>query len=209
MVVIRTGIHKDGAYLEADGAGGLEKVRWNLDRSGKLTLDYGYALEGRYLYHGISFDYPEQRMTGLRWLGAGPYRVWQNRLAGTWLGVHETAYNNIQPGVSFGYPEFQGMYAHVQWASLGGKDSDLLMTGIDGPGYLRVGTPRLSHSQTSVEFPAGDLSWLHAIPAIGSKFINPDQLGPSSAPPTAAGRYRGKLQFKLAAPARPGADSGR
>jgi len=42
---------------------------------------------------------------------------------------------------------------------------------VSANGYLRVGTPRISHSQTSVAFPAGQLSYLHAIAAMGSKFI--------------------------------------
>jgi hypothetical protein len=207
-VDVRTGIgHVDGrsvAWLEADGAGGLERVRWTLGPDGILSLDYAYALEGRFLYHGIGFDFPEERMTRLRWLGNGPYRVWQNRLQGGWLGVHETAYNAIQPGQSFGYPEFQGMYADVRWARLGSSDSDLVLIASGSPGYLRVGTPRISHPQTSVEFPAGDLAWLHAIPAIGSKFIGPDKLGPSGEPATASGRYHGTLRLRVVAPARQG-----
>ena len=206
-VKLRTGVARAAngpvAWIEADGAGGLEHVRWTLNARGELALDYAYTLEGSMLYHGVGFDFPEERMTRLRWLGNGPYRVWQNRLQGGWLAVHETAYNAIQPGVSFGYPEFQGMYADVRWARLGSSDSDLVLeaSGTGSPGYLRIGTPRISHPQTSVEFPAGDLAWLHAIPAIGSKFIAPEKLGPSGVPATASGRYHGTLRLRVAAPA--------
>jgi hypothetical protein len=60
-----------------------------------------------------------------------------------------------------------------------------------------VGTPRISHQNTTPDFPAGDLSVLHAIPAIGSKFITPEKTGPASQPAKAAGRYEGSLIFNF------------
>jgi hypothetical protein len=63
--------------------------------------------------------------------------------------------------------------------------------------FLRVGTPRISHPNTTVDFPAGDLSFLHAIPAIGSKFKTPEVSGPSGAWARAAGRYEGTLVFRF------------
>jgi len=64
-------------------------------------------------------------------------------------------------------------------------------------GYLRVGTPRISHENTTVEFPAGDLSWMHAIPAIGEKFIPTEAYGPSAAWTDASGEYRGSIGFQF------------
>ena len=61
--------------------------------------------------------------------------------------------------------------------------------------YLRVGTPRLSHPSTAVDFPAGDLSLLHAIPGMGSKFKTPEVSGPSAAAAQASGTYKGTLVF--------------
>ena len=62
---------------------------------------------------------------------------------------------------------------------------------------LRIGTPRISHPFTTVAFPAGDLSFLEAIPAIGSKFITPEKTGPSSQPAKAAGLHTGSLVFRV------------
>jgi hypothetical protein len=201
LPAIRTGVERrDGqqqAFLETRGGAGLDHARWSMRGDGSLQLDYAYTLDGRYLYHGITFDHPEAAMRSLRWLGQGPYRVWQNRLQGTWLGVHEIAANQIQPGEAFGYPEFQGMFAGVRWARLAADQGSLLIENVGDPAYLRVGTPRISHEKTSVEFPAGGLSWLHAIPAMGAKFNGPELLGPSGEPATAAGSYHGSIRFRV------------
>lgn len=62
---------------------------------------------------------------------------------------------------------------------------------------LRVGTPRISHVSTTIDFPAGDLSLLHAIPAIGSKGKPAEQAGPQSQWAKASGRYEGALVFRF------------
>ena len=183
------------AWLESRGAAGLDRFRWTLRSDGSLRLDYDYALEGDFIYHGITFDHPEEKIASLRWLGEGPYRVWQNRLRGTWLGVHENARNDIQPGDSWNYPEFQGYFAGLRWARLTTDGGPLTITNASPEVYLRVGTPRINHQKTTPDFPAGDLSMLHAIAAMGSKFITPENTGPASQPAKATGRYQGSLVF--------------
>ncbi len=183
------------AWLETHGAGGLDRARWTLRGDGSLRLDYAYTLSGEFLYHGITFSHPEEKMTSLRWLGAGPYRVWQNRLRGTTLGVNEIARNDVQPGEAWGYPEFQGCFANLNWARLDTVAGPLTVASASPEIYLRVGTPRINHQMTTVEFPAGDLSFLHAIPAIGSKFVTPEKTGPASQPAKASGTYSGSLVF--------------
>ena len=74
--------------------------------------------------------------------------------------------------------------------------SEIICTSSNNPAtYLRVGTPRSSHPTTSVDFPAGDLSFLHAIPGMGSKFKTAEVSGPSAQPAKATGIYRGTLVF--------------
>lgn len=192
----RDPISGDGvAWVESRGAAGLDRCRWTLHSDGSLRLDYDYTLSGEFLYHGITFDHPEAEMNSLRWLGQGPYRVWQNRLLGTLLGVHEIAHNDIQPGEAWDYPEFQGFFAGLRWARIATTTGPLTITSGSPAVYLRVGTPRISHQFTTVEFPAGDLSFLQAIPAIGSKFITPEKTGPASQPAKASGHYTGSLIF--------------
>jgi hypothetical protein len=185
------------AWLESRGANGLDRLRWTLCGDGSLRLDYAYTLSGDFLHHGLTFNHPEETMKSLRWLGAGPYRVWQNRLRGTWLGVHEIAYNNIQPGDSWSFPEFQGCFAGLRWARLETDSGGLHVKSASPDVYLRVGTPRISHQMTTVEFPAGDVSFLHAIPAMGSKFVAPEASGPGGLPAKASGSYSGSLVFSF------------
>lgn len=185
------------AWIEAQGAGGLDRVRWSLSGNGSLDLEYVYALSGEFLYHGVTFDFPEGEMKSLRWLGGGPYRVWKNRLRGASFGVHEIARNVIQPGESWNFPEFQGNFADLRWARLETNAGAITIENSSPGMYLRVGTPRINHFMTTVDFPSGDISFLQAIPAMGSKFVTPDASGPSGRPAMASGEYRGKLRFQF------------
>jgi hypothetical protein len=191
----RTG--KPAAWLESVGGAGLTRLRWTLQADGWLRLDYQYTLEGEYAYYGISFDYPEEQLRSIRWLGEGPYRVWQNRLRGGWLGVHEIARNEIQPGETWNYPESQGYFAGLRWARLEGAGGPLWVASAQPDIYLRIGTPRFSLMNTSPDFPAGDLSFLHAIPAIGSKFAAPEKSGPLSQWSNASGPHTSSLVFRF------------
>jgi hypothetical protein len=191
----RTG--KPAAWVESAGGAGLTRFRWTLQADGALRLDYQYTLEGQYAYYGITFDYPEEQLRSIRWLGDGPYRVWQNRLRGASLGVHEIARNEIQPGESWEYPESQGYFAGLRWARLDGAGGPLWVASAQPDIYLRIGTPRFSLMNTSPDFPAGDLSFLHAIPAIGSKFATPENSGPLSQSSKTSGEHTGSLVFQF------------
>jgi hypothetical protein len=186
------------AWLESQGGAGLELARWTLRADGTLQLEYRYTLTGEFLHHGITFDHPEALMSGLRWLGEGPFRVWQNRTRGTWLGVHETVRHEQQPGETWHYPEFEGCFAGVRWATLATTGGPLTISGLPAEAFLRVGTPRASHPQTMVDFPAGNVSILHAIPAMGSKFNPAEVSGPSGQPARASGTFDGTVRFRLA-----------
>jgi len=190
-------VSSGGNWLESTAANGTDRFRWTMDTNGDLRLDYSYQLDGGFIYHGVTFDHPESGLKSVKWLGQGPARVWQNRLRGTTLGVHEIVRNDIQPGESWTFPEFQGYFAGLRWASLETTSGPLTISAGDPETYLRIGTPRISHPLTSVSFPAGDLSFLKAIPAMGSKFIAPAKSGPSSQPVEVSGLQSGSLVFHL------------
>jgi hypothetical protein len=200
---IATGTVNDGnsgetvAWIENRDGAGLNRFRWSMRGDGSLRLDYSYTLDGEFLYHGITFDCPEEQMQSVQWLGEGPYRVWQNRLRGTWLGIHKNSRNEVQHGETWGYPEFQGYFAGLRWAKLETGSGPVTVFSASPELYLRLGTPRIDHQNTTVEFPAGDLSVLHGIPAIGTKFTTPERSGPASHPAKASGTYSGTLVFSL------------
>ena len=189
---------QDEAWVEAKDSGGLNDVRWTLRSDGSLKLAYNYDLTGDYIYHGITFDHPEDRMTSVRSLGDGPYRVWQNRLRGTELGVREVK-RHVDGPETLTYPEFEGYFGDLRWARFN-TDAGPWAVFNGSPGvFLRVGTPLLSLVNTSPDFPSGDVSFLRAIPAMGSKFVTPERSGPTSQPAKAAGTYAGSLLFTLPA----------
>lgn len=193
---VTTGGDPDQAWMEAENAGGLNHVRWTLRRDGTLKLDYRYELTGEYIYHGVTFDQRQDGLKSMKRLGGGPSRVWQNRLRGAELMVSETPYHVDGPEPA-GYPEFQGYFSHLRWVRFNTTTGPLLVNNGTPDLYLRVGTPLLSHINTSVDFPPGDLSFLAAIPAIGSKVITTEYSGPSSQPAKAVGAYQGSLLFSL------------
>jgi hypothetical protein len=136
-------------------------------------------------YFGISFDYSESSVRSAEWLGAGPYRIWKNRRAGTSFGRWSKDYNDTRTGHNFDnliYPEFKGYHGNLYWLELFG-DSYRITVLNETPGLdFRLFTPAVpepTQGHTHPPFPAGDVSILYAIPPIGTKFRRPEELGPS------------------------------
>jgi len=164
-----------------------EKVVWKLEKSGLLMLEANPLRGGRDIdFIGISFNYPEEKCTGVKWMGRGPYRVWKNRLKGSNFGVWEKAYNNTITGESFNeliYPEFKGYHGNLYWATLQTTESDFTVISETPNLYFQLFTPskpQFVAGGTYPPFPEGDISFLYEIPAIGTKFKQAVQLGPKS-----------------------------
>jgi hypothetical protein len=189
-----------GYMVEAQYSGVLRRVRWRLDPSGWLRLDYRYHLTGEHNFFGVNFDHPESGVTGVTWLGLGPYRVWKNRLRGVVPDVWTKQYNDTATGADgWEYPEFKGYHADVRWASLHTGAGRITLVSEDENLFLRLFTPRFGPDprHTAPPFPKGDLSFLDAIPAIGTKFDAPAALGPSGGPNIATGDYSRTLYFQF------------
>ncbi|WP_162301898.1 glycoside hydrolase family 2 TIM barrel-domain containing protein [Croceibacterium ferulae] len=201
-VQVQTGTGTDAttgqptAWLEALGAGGLERVRWTLAADGTLAVDYAYSLEGPMLFHGITFgEVPGAQAVTATALLRGPWPVWQNRLRGPQLGVHVIA----APG-SQGLPQahLAGYYADPRWVRLDRTGGETLVIRNEGATpYLQLGARMADLPSTSAPFPAGALGFMHAIPAMGAKFQPAEQTGPAGQPAIAQGRYAGRLLINL------------
>jgi glycosyl hydrolase family 2 len=195
--------HAEGhAYaVHARFGGNLRELAWRLEPSGWLRLDYRYWLADRegeadHDFHGVTFDYPEAQVTGVRWLGRGPYRVWKNRAKGTTFDVWEKGYNTTETGVSWEYPEFKGYHGDLHWALIRSREREFVVATETEGLFLRLFTPRFENAGgASAPFPPGDLSFLHAIPAIGMKFAAAASQGPQSRREPAAGEFSGTLSF--------------
>jgi len=175
-----------GYIIEADynGEGALQ-VKWIFTPGHPVELDYQYTQKGDFDYTGISFNYPEEKITGMKWLGRGPYRVWQNRLKGQLFGVWHKNYNNAITGETWGYPEFKGYHAEINWVTIENRESPFTVYTTDRNLYFQMLHPQrekdaLKNNNVEPSFPAGDLGFLNAISAIGTKFQPAKVMGPQS-----------------------------
>ncbi|MFW5872570.1 MAG: glycoside hydrolase family 2 TIM barrel-domain containing protein, partial [bacterium] len=158
------------------------KYRWNLLESNWLVLDYAYRVRGKFDNMGINFDLPEEYAKGITWMGRGPYRVWKNRLKGQRFGVWRKDYNDGITGENWIYPEFKGYHSEFFWGKIENDAHPItVISGKEGL-FLRLFTPTKPKDDYSPhiapKFPGGNISFLHAINAIGSKFAPPCEKGP-------------------------------
>jgi hypothetical protein len=188
----------------------MKSLTYRLKPDGWLSIDYVYSISGPQEYFGVGFDYPEANVKGMRFLGEGPAPVYQNRLAGGTLDVWSRPYNNttdgdpddLKPGEHFNYPLFKGFYSGVRWLQFNtseGPITAMVDQHQDSPLYVQVFTPKTPPpnlaGQTGVQFPHAGISFLHGIPAIGSKFGGPKSSGPMGQPAIAKGEYKGHISL--------------
>jgi hypothetical protein len=184
-----------GMLARATYDGALREVTWSI-RDDELVLRYVIEQRGAADLLGLSFDFPEAQVTAKRWVGTGPYRIWKNRDAGVTYGLHEVAYSRAVPGESFFYPEFHGFFGAWEWLELLGSH-DIAVRNLSGVPYFGLYTPP-GGEKPILELPQLGLTFLHAIPAIGTKFALPELLGPDSQPTQIDGEIRGEIAFVIA-----------
>jgi hypothetical protein len=177
----------------------LKKISWQLRADGWLRCDYTYAAKGTNDFFGVVFDYPEKLVKSKRWLGDGPYRVWQNRLAGVTPGVWQNDYNNTITGWrDWIYPEFKGCFANVRWLQLETTEGEITVVPEKIP-FVQVLTPEFPPAKlagyTIPPLPQCGLGFLDAIPPIGSKFQRAEMVSPSGERAVARGDYSGTVDF--------------
>jgi len=164
-------------------------VKWIFAPGKAVELQYQYTLEKHWSqqtgvdYAGITFNYPEEKITGMKWLGRGPYRVWKNRLKGQQFGVWHKDYNNTITGANWNYPEFKGYHADLYWVVIENKESPFTVYTDDQSIFLQMLKPdhsKYEHESLKAAFPEGDIGFLNSIAPIGTRFQNPSLLGPES-----------------------------
>ena len=187
--------------------------QWTLRPDGWLKLNYLYTLTGSNSFMGITFNYPSNKVTAMNWLGRGPYRVYKNRTIGQEIFAHTKAYNfpwtgqSTNYGASYGkpttqwtYPEFEGYHGQLYWATLQTTEQPITLVTPTNNLYLRVFTPPTTDQANTYRdppFPAGGISLMNGIPAIGNKFdLRPPMV--RLATNVATGLYAGEINFFLA-----------
>ena len=167
-----------------------DRVQWKVTKSGLLGLEVSPLNMHRESIDmiGVSFDYPEEKVRLVRWFGQGPYRVWKNRSRGANLGVWQKEYNNTVTGASFEelvYPEFKGYHGNLYWIEIETTELPVkIVSATPGLyfGLFKPDDPPTNPGGVVPPFPDGNISFLYEIPAIGTKFKKPHELGPSGRP---------------------------
>ncbi len=188
------------AFVSAKYDGDLSSVIWRVNGNGWINCDYTYTARGTNDYFGVLFDYPERLVRHKRWVGDGPFRVWQNRLRGVTLGAWENDYNDTLTGYrDWIYPEFKGFFANVRWLQLNTAEGDLTVINRSGVPFLEVFTPDFGPDKLKAKafapVPNCGLGLLDAIPALGSKFKEAKFSGPHGQPAIGAGEITGSVSF--------------
>jgi len=175
--------------------GNLNKVVWTISPSGKAKVDFEYRYDGVVELMGVKFDYPEEKMQTKRWLGKGPYRVWQNRLHGTTTDVWQNDYNDPVPGETFEYPEFKGYFSDWSWVDFKTTEGNFTMFNATPDSYLGVYTPRDGRDVLLYTIPQSGIAVLNVIPAVRNKVNSTDLVGPSSQAQWVNGVKKGTIHF--------------
>jgi len=165
------------------GDKGWLNVKWVFAPGAPANLQYQYSQKGDADFMGITFNYPEEKVTGMKWLGRGPYHVWKNRLKGLQLGVWHKDYNNSITGQTWQYPEFKGYHSELYWVVIENKESPFRVYTDDENIFLQMLKPdhsRYERPQLKPPFPDGSIGFLNGISAMGTKFLTPAELGPQS-----------------------------
>lgn len=194
-------------YTTNQGKNTVYSFTWTMLPSGILELDYNYRAQDKVKMAGITFDFPEKEIEGITLLANGPYRVYNNRMKGGTLNLWEKNYNNTITGESWDYPEFKGYYSLFYGMKLkcptpfevycGKEDISLhLFT----PEVQEQYDPKRNH--TLPTYPEGNISFMHAIPSVGTKFGPPEDFGPQSQlhrhkAPGPENNAQGKLYFRF------------
>ncbi|WP_299430161.1 glycoside hydrolase family 2 TIM barrel-domain containing protein [uncultured Maribacter sp.] len=107
----------DVYVIEAKNTVGFDYIKWFLKPNGEITLDYGYTLNsGKYHYAGIGIEVAANDVNRKRWLGEGPWRIYNNRTEGGLLDVYAIDKKINKPGKIYNGPEFEGFFAPWNWA---------------------------------------------------------------------------------------------
>jgi hypothetical protein len=161
----------------------FQSLKWTIYPSGWVQMQANYFPSAyEFSLAGINFSFPENQVKEIRWLGNGPYRVWKNRMKGTTLHTWKKVYNNTATGEGkLVYPEFKGYYSGFYWMQLITNGQPLTVVCGNEDVYLRLFTPQFSSTpfNTAPAFPAGDISFMHAITPIGTKSQKPEGTGPA------------------------------
>ncbi len=157
-------------------------LQWTIHTNGWVQLNVNYfpdSLHTKML--GVNFDLPETKMRSVTYMGKGPYRVWKNRLKGGSFDVWKKDYNNTETGENWVYPEFKGYHANFYGGFINTEGQSFAVATETEDLFLRLyGAKWKTDQWHNYEpwFPKGDISFMQAIPSIGSRTQTRETTGP-------------------------------
>lgn len=161
------------------------RFTWTMLKTGVLQLDYDYRPTDRIEMCGVTFKFPEAGVVGATLLANGPYRVYNNRLKGGTLDIWKKRYNDAITGEVWDYPEFKGYYSLFYGMKLHCPTpfevycaSEDVFLHLFTPTIQQQYDPKINH--THPPYPTGNISFLDAIPAVGTKFESAENYGHQS-----------------------------
>ncbi len=161
------------------------RFTWTMQKNGVLQLDYDYRPLDNIEMAGITFDFPEKDIKGAQLFANGPYRVYNNRLKGGALNVWEKEYNDAITGEVWEYPEFKGYYSLFYGMKLDCPTPFEVYSASEDL-FLHLFTPTIQQqydpkrNYTFPKYPNGNISFMDAIPSVGTKFGEAENFGPQS-----------------------------
>lgn len=144
-------------------------VKWTFHTGELPRMDYSYSMKSPGEFVGITFKYPEDKITGVKWFGRGPFQVWKNRVKGQQLGVWE------KPNKANGNAEFKGWHADVYWVQFQTNMGNFTFYTDQPNMFLQMFSPlkqggTLPNEFSSVPFPDnGNIGFMHQISGLGTK----------------------------------------
>lgn len=177
--------HLTVTYVTNNGKDVAYGFTWTMLPSGVLQLDYDYRPQDKISMAGITFDFPEEGVKGATLFANGPYRVYKNRMKGGTLNVWNKTYNNTVTGESWDYPEFKGYYSLFYGMKLDCPTPFAVYSGKEDV-ILHLFTPAIQslyaadRNYTVPAYPKGNISFMSAIPPVGTKFGKAENYGPQS-----------------------------
>ena len=178
---------KDDVFvIEAKNTKGFDYIKWLLKPNGEIVLEYAYTLNsGKYHYTGIGIEVAANEVKRKRWLGEGPWRIYQNRPEGGLLDVYAIDKKINKPGQIYNGPEFEGFFAPWNWAvfyldnylNVGFKNNTNVTLGVLNP------VNGFNPKKATWHYPEQEgFFFFDVISAVGSKWKPAKVFGPDAQP---------------------------
>jgi hypothetical protein len=143
-------------------------VRWTFHTGDLPRMEYQYSMKPVGEYTGITFKYPEEKITGMKWMGRGPFQVWKNRQKGQQIGVWERSNKGTNNA------EFKGWHADIYWVQFQTNMGNFTLYTDQPNTYLQMFSPlkqgALLNEFATAPFPDnGNIGFMNQISGLSTK----------------------------------------